>query len=387
MDIRHILDHIVSLSSTVEAGYKAGDKVYLKPGDPPAPPGEQVYDGRNGARYFLWRAGAGHGGWEQRRRLARRGAAQEQGQGENNENQSVRAGEREVSGSRPDDGERPIQRPAMAGAGAEAPGGEARDEGSRSAGERNARPGQIRTISRNVVARSWTPADLGLSHGVNEDRMTIVQTWAGQFQPRTGLSDNKAMIKVGMSSSRKAEMLRYELDQLLGFDTSPDILEVEGEPDSFMMRWVDNCGFGGRDAHRVTGKMTPGQLESFCKITALDACLGNIDRHRGNWLVDDVNDKVWAIDNEFGDFSSSGGREIISVLHWNLPDIERYDRDEMREYFVAAVENIRANQSGMADLLDKRLPGRVRAFEDNLASLENCIRPIEWLSTTEYWNS
>lgn len=387
MNIRQVLDRIVSLSSLVEAGYKPGDKVYLKPGDPTAPHGEEIRVGRNGGRFFYWKAGAGHGGWEQRRRQARQAARQEAGQGVNNENQGIRTGEREVSGGRPDDGGRPVQRPAMAGAGAEATSGEVRDERGSPEGRVNARPGQVRAISRNVITRSWTLDDLGLPLGVNESHMKVVQIQPGQFLPRAGLSDDKAMIKSNplASTSRRNEMFRYELDQLLGFDTVPDVLSIAGEPHSFMMRWVDACGFGGRDAHRVSRKMTDGQLKSFCRITALDACLGNTDRHGGNWLVDDVNDKVWAIDNEFGSPTSGGGREIISTLHWNLPDSEIYDKEEMREYLVEAVEEMRTKKSEVEDLLEKWYPGRHQIFDDNLTGLENCVKPGEWESTTEYW--
>ncbi len=66
------------MDSVIRLAYKPGDKVYLKDGEDP-PPGTEVQEGPRGGRYFEWRAKAGHGAWENRRRLARRAAVEAQG--------------------------------------------------------------------------------------------------------------------------------------------------------------------------------------------------------------------------------------------------------------------------------------------------------------------
>lgn len=61
------------MTSKLDKVYREGDRVYLQPGEEP-PPGAQVEQGPRGGRFFRWQAASGHGGWERRRRTARRGA-------------------------------------------------------------------------------------------------------------------------------------------------------------------------------------------------------------------------------------------------------------------------------------------------------------------------
>jgi hypothetical protein len=62
-----------AMPSRINKAYHEGDRVYLQPGEEP-PPGARAETGPRGGRFFRWRASSGHGGWEQRRRTARRGA-------------------------------------------------------------------------------------------------------------------------------------------------------------------------------------------------------------------------------------------------------------------------------------------------------------------------
>lgn len=61
------------LNEAIAKSYQPGDRVYLQGGES-APSGAEVHTGPRGGRFFYWRAGEGHGGWERRRRAARRQA-------------------------------------------------------------------------------------------------------------------------------------------------------------------------------------------------------------------------------------------------------------------------------------------------------------------------
>lgn len=230
-------------------------------------------------------------------------------------------------------------------------------------------------------------SDLGLSGGINENRMRIGSVRPGTFPPRPGLSDTRVLSKTDMGYGARAELARYEMDQLLGHGTVPDVAELDDDHGAFVMRWVDDAGFGGQSAHRANGSiLTDGQLRSFCRIAMLDAILGNYDRHRGNYLVDDENDTVWAIDNEFGHLRSSSVSDGLADLPHHLDDMQDYDLDEIREMMSDALVDIRASLPGLLAIAAERLPLGLSRFGDNLDGLEKLINTSKgWEKTSRYW--
>lgn len=248
-------------------------------------------------------------------------------------------------------------------------------------------------MTPDQVVSSAKMSELGLYGGINEAAMRIVQVRPGLFPARQGLSDTRAMTKAVAKREAQAELARYEMDQVLGHDTVPDVVEYGDEqhaPGSvFMMRWVDECGFGGEDVGRIEHgeKLTPRQLRDFARITVLDSITGNTDRHEGNYLVDRKNDRVWAIDSGFGQANDATGLSALRLLGYNLPGIKwDYDPAELRREFVAAAREVRAKLPQILEIAGRRL-GRDAAenISAGLNRFEDAVSPAGWAETRRRW--
>lgn len=245
------------------------------------------------------------------------------------------------------------------------------------------------------MRESKTLRELGLEGGINEREMRIVRVVPGLFEPRAGLSDSRAMTKSVDRSEAQAELARYEWDQALGHDTVPDVLEYEDERrapgSSFMMRWVDESGFGGQGVgryNRYDGPMSARQLRDFMRITVMDSITDNTDRHVGNYLVDRDNDRIWAIDSGFGKCRGTSGTRALSLLSWNLPGIRgNYDQEEVRRLLADAAADVRAKLPELERITSARL-GRQAAenFRTSLERLERALLPHEFPSIwSRFW--
>lgn len=253
-------------------------------------------------------------------------------------------------------------------------------------------------MTPDAVLESKGLDELGIPGGINQNGMQIVQVEPGTFDPRQGLSDTRAMTKRVSVREAQAEIARFEMDQVLGHDTVPDCAEYAAEqvePGSvFMMRWVDEAGFAEEpDARRLGPRelLSPRQLRDFARITVMDAILGNTDRHLGNFLVDTKNDRVWAIDSGFGQLLRVDGRSAIAYLAGNLPSIDRYDPEALRQGLSAAAAEVRAKLPELEEVARRRfgqdpLRGRQAHGEtaanylaEGLAKVEETVDdPVAW---------
>ena len=201
------------------------------------------------------------------------------------------------------------------------------------------------------------------------------------------------MTKTITRREAQAEIARYEMDLVLGHDNVPDVLEYRdeeaGQGESFLMRWVDDAGFGGTDAHRIhAGQvLTPRQLLDFARITAMDAILGNTDRHIGNYLVDDANDRVWAIDSGFGQATRVDGSSALRYMAMNLPSLTiEYDYEQVRLALVQAAEEAQSKLPELTKIADRRFgQGTSEIFERSLDRFQGQLSPDQWPSVLTYW--
>jgi hypothetical protein len=196
--------------------------------------------------------------------------------------------------------------------------------------------------------------DMGVRGGINSEICSVAEVEPGSLEPRRGLSDTRLIIKTRQANPwAKAELFRAELDRILEWDQVPDVYEVareEGEQvapghSSFAMRWVDDSGFGGPARQlgwaESLSKLTPGQKDSIMRIFLLDMLTGNGDRHAGNFVVDDDNDKVWAIDNSFGVVARQDPSErMLAYAPANFSEIEEWDREAIRTKWSADLETV-----------------------------------------------
>mgnify|MGYP001602321768 CR=1 FL=1 len=123
------------------------------------------------------------------------------------------------------------------------------------------------------------------------------------------------MMFVRHESSPQAEVMAYNIDQLLGWDLVPptagrmiprdpkDLAKFDGlKPtwDVTIQEWVPNSetvqSVANRSDEENIGVFRHNK-DRMMKLTLFDFITGNKDRHRGNILVERRTGKIWAIDN------------------------------------------------------------------------------------------
>lgn len=253
---------------------------------------------------------------------------------------------------------------------------------------------------RDSIVDRTSLRKLGINGGVNENASSIIHVAEGSFPPRTGLSDFRALAKYDRQDPSegdpvRAEKLRYAVDQLLGHSTIPDVIPL-GE--GFAMRWVDDSGFGGTGVRQLWRSnpnnlpLTDGQLASFANITIMDCLMGNFDRHQGNYVVDDDNDKVWAIDNEAGDpLQDPPAIYPLRFLTENLPGLlDSYDLDTFRGMLAQALSDVQDKLPDIADEVND-IMGVGSGFDtldfldSRMAKVWNLVSDRGWADLVAYW--
>jgi hypothetical protein len=96
----------------------------------------------------------------------------------------------------------------------------------------------------------------------------------------------------GFWESYKSEVAAYELDRLLGLDMVPVTVErrVEGQRASVQL-WVEHCRLLD-DVKGPTPDTTVEWARQVCRMRVFDCLIANIDRNKGNILVDDSWDLI-----------------------------------------------------------------------------------------------
>lgn len=122
---------------------------------------------------------------------------------------------------------------------------------------------------------------------------------------------SRAIHKINqVTGTAEAEALAYEFSKSIGWDIVPETMMPEGTKDVTRQRWVEGeTAFEVEEAYYETGE-GGGFLRKDPKMLAMDALLGNHDRHLGNILID-KNGKQWAVDNgqAFGAHWGEEGRK------------------------------------------------------------------------------
>lgn len=109
------------------------------------------------------------------------------------------------------------------------------------------------------------------------------------------------------------EVMAYDISSSIGWDIVPEtVLTKDG---SSMQRWIPNSK---RAADIMDDnwdvKDPPGTQLDRARMDVLDHIIGNMDRHEGNWIYEDLGDgkaKLWAIDHGIA-FGSTMGRTVPS---------------------------------------------------------------------------
>lgn len=162
-----------------------------------------------------------------------------------------------------------------------------------------------------AARRGNTPTSSGLGGGVTESQLaSYPDDGDGIWKPLVSHSP-KPMAEY---HDGNAEVVAYNLATLLGMDVVPPTVysEQDGVAGSSQMKidgfrsgtelWSDGQKFNDWAVLSVTDVLD---------IAALDAIIGNADRHDGNWGID-VHGKLWAIDHGHADFGQL--REFRGIL-------------------------------------------------------------------------
>lgn len=265
---------------------------------------------------------------------------------------------------------------------------------------------QVFDLDRSWIRRQDTLRDLGLKGGVNDSAMAIGEVGRNSLEPHQGISETRVLIKYDFQgdqatdnmytfgSERKiqAETARYRIDQALGYDTCPEVMTIGN---GFAMRWVDDSGFSNQSTRQLKRNddqpLSSGQLRAFANITIMDCLLGNSDRHRGNYIVDDENDKVWSIDNEAGDLSEGPSSPLL-MLVYNLPGLtEQYDLAELQSYLENALGDAKTQLNSVRPIIQDTL---YKGVDDEIVTnmlnrrteqIEHMIGP-DWTNTVATWD-
>jgi len=145
-------------------------------------------------------------------------------------------------------------------------------------------------------------SELGWEGGIHEDRTHLIRLHPGVWDPEPGLHDVLGIFKPETEAQDPhAEVLAYQLDQILGFNVIPESRYTSVPEVGSISRWVDHMN--SEESTAVVGanlggrELSPRQREDFIKMILLDVVMGNSDRHGGNWIADFGADRVWGIDH------------------------------------------------------------------------------------------
>jgi len=163
----------------------------------------------------------------------------------------------------------------------------------------------------------------------------------------------------------KREKAAYLVDSQLGFGMVPEtkIVEYGDMGIGSVQKWIEK----GKNVQGDPDKFVYGLDEDASwKSGLFDAIIGNIDRHSGNWLIEDS--KVWLIDNGFSFPSRASEDDNKSVILSRF--VQKIWERDIPDNYMNKLQRLKDKefQSQLKKLLDKE------AFDLFLERLRHLLR-------------